>query len=110
LVSAFSRGLVLMSLSMPELVEERLTANPFGAAGTEEWSLAATGMAAVAFAFFEPDPAIKWGHERVAMLRKALATLSAPPCHDSWIFGWMDGGGEGGGWWWVEAASGIEPL
>ena len=79
LVSAFSRGLVLMSLSMPELVEERLTANPLSAAGTEEWSLAATGMAAVAFTFFEPDPAIEWGPERVAMLRKALAALSAPP-------------------------------
>jgi hypothetical protein len=66
-------------LSMPELVEERLTANPFGAAATEEWSLAAIGMAAVAFACFEPGPAIEWGPERVAMLRKALATLSAFP-------------------------------
>ena len=66
-------------LSMPELVEERLTANPFGAAATEEWSLAAIGMAAVAFACFEPGPAIEWGPERAAMLRKALATLSAFP-------------------------------
>ncbi|HTT88271.1 MAG TPA: hypothetical protein VMF65_01870 [Acidimicrobiales bacterium] len=80
LVSAFSRGLVLMSLSMPDLVEERLTAAPFGAAATEQWSLAATGMAAVGFAFFEPDPAVEWGSERVAMVRQALASLRAVPC------------------------------
>ncbi|MDA8300675.1 MAG: TetR/AcrR family transcriptional regulator [Actinomycetota bacterium] len=79
LVSAISRGLILMSLSMPELAGERLKASPFGATGVEEWSLVATGMAAVAFAFFEPDPALEWGPERVAVLRQALAALSAPP-------------------------------
>lgn len=79
LVSALSRGLVLMALSMPELVEARLDASPFGARGTDGWSLAATGMAAVAFAFFEPDPTLKWGPERVARLRQALADLSALP-------------------------------
>lgn len=60
LVSAMSRGFILMSLSTPELVDQRLKASPFGAAGVEEWSLVATGMAAVAFAFFEPDPAVEW--------------------------------------------------
>ncbi|MDA8358163.1 MAG: TetR/AcrR family transcriptional regulator [Actinomycetota bacterium] len=86
LVGAISRGLILMSLSMPELVSERLNASPFGASGVEEWSVVATGMAAIAFAFFEPDPAVKWGPERVAMVRQALATLSGPqwilPRHD----------------------------
>jgi hypothetical protein len=77
LASAISRGLILMSLSMPELAGERLKASSFGAAGVEEWSLVATGMAAVAFAFFEPDPALEWGPERVAVLRQALAALSA---------------------------------
>ena len=69
LVSAISRGLVLMSLSMPELAGERLKVSPFGAAGVKKWSIVATGMAAVAFAFFEPDPALEWDPEPVAVLR-----------------------------------------
>ena len=53
------------------------TARPVGAAGVEEWSIAATGMAAVAFAFFEPDSALELGSEPVAVLRQGRAALSA---------------------------------
>jgi hypothetical protein len=39
----------------------------------------ATGMAAVAFAFFEPDPEVEWAPERWALIRQASASLSASP-------------------------------
>lgn len=38
----------------------------------------ATGMAAVAFAFFEPDPEVEWAPERWALIRQASASLSVP--------------------------------
>jgi AcrR family transcriptional regulator len=75
LVGALSRGLVLMSLSMPELVSERRKASPFGAENVEEWSLSGLGFTSIAFSFFEPDPAVEWDKQRVAKVLRALANL-----------------------------------
>jgi AcrR family transcriptional regulator len=79
LLSANLRGLIVMALSMPDLVQYRAQASPFGAAGTGEWSLAAMGLASIASAFLEPDPATEWDDERVASVRQALSSLSVPP-------------------------------
>ena len=78
LIDATMRGLVIMAQSIPDIAEHRSQANPFGAAGTEEWSLPAVGLAGIATAFLEPDPAIEWDDQRIAAVRQALTTLSLP--------------------------------
>jgi AcrR family transcriptional regulator len=78
LLSATLRGLVIMALSTPDLAAYRAKARPFGAAGTEEWSLAALGLASVALAFLEVDPAIEWDDERQARVRQALSSWLPP--------------------------------
>jgi AcrR family transcriptional regulator len=78
LLSATLRGLVVMALSWPEVAEQRLQASPFGADAGGEWSLPAVGLAGIASAFLEPDPAVDWDPERIAAVRRGLATLSAP--------------------------------
>lgn len=78
LIDATMRGLVIMAQSIPDIAEHRSQANPFGAAGTEEWSLPAVGLAGIATAFLEPDPAIEWDDERIAAVRQALTTLNLP--------------------------------
>jgi AcrR family transcriptional regulator len=78
LIDATMRGLVIMALSMPDIAEHRSQASPFGAAGTEEWSLPAAGLAGIATAFLEPDPAIEWDDERIAAVRQALTVLNLP--------------------------------
>jgi hypothetical protein len=78
LLDATMRGMVLTALSTPELAERRVRARPFGAAGLDEWSLAAMGLASIAAAFLEPDPAIVWDEPRVASVREALQSLSLP--------------------------------
>jgi AcrR family transcriptional regulator len=78
LLSASLRGLVIMALSDPGIASHRIQASPFGAAGKDEWSLAALGAASIATAFFEPDPAIEWDDERVASVRHALSRLVPP--------------------------------
>ena len=60
LLSATMRGLIVMALSTPDIAAYRVQASPFGAAGKDEWSLAAIGLASIAVAFLEPDPAIAW--------------------------------------------------
>jgi AcrR family transcriptional regulator len=77
LADATLRGLVIKALSMPEIAERRLQAIPFGAASQDEWSLPAIGLASIASAFLEPDPAVAWGKERRATLREALSRLAA---------------------------------
>ena len=79
LLSASLRGLIVMALSMPDLARHRTLASPFGAASKDEWSLAAMGLASIAAAFLEPDPATEWDDERVSTVRRALSTLSEPP-------------------------------
>ena len=43
-----------------------------------EWSLPALGLAGIASAFLEPDPAVEWDDERIAAVRQALAALVVP--------------------------------
>ncbi len=73
LVDAIMRGLVIMALSAPELTAPQVPASPFGAADQQEWSRPALGVASIASAFLEPDPAIEWDDEHLASVRKALA-------------------------------------
>jgi AcrR family transcriptional regulator len=73
LVDATMRGLVITALSMPEVAESRVSASPFGAAGTAEWSLPAMGLTSIASAFLEPDPAAEWDAQRIAGITAALA-------------------------------------
>ena len=78
LIDATMRGLVIMALSTPDIAARRTLASPFGAAGKDEWSLPATGLAGLAFAFLEPDPAIQWDDGRLAAVRQALTALTLP--------------------------------
>jgi AcrR family transcriptional regulator len=78
LLSATMRGLVVMALSSPDVAEQRLEASPFGADVPGEWSLSALGLAGLASAFLEPDPAVEWDTERIASVRRGLAALSVP--------------------------------
>lgn len=78
LVSASSRGLVIMALSTPDVAQQRLRAKPFGSSTEGEWSLAALGIGSVASAFLEPDPAIEWDDSRIAAVRDALDALALP--------------------------------
>jgi len=78
LIDATMRGLVIMALSIPGIAAQRTLASPFGAAGKEEWSLPAAGLAGLATAFLEPDPAIHWDRERLAIVRQALTALTPP--------------------------------
>jgi AcrR family transcriptional regulator len=77
-VDATMRGLVIMAQPAPDLVTRHLTASPFGATTAQEWSLPALGVASIALAFFEPDPAIEWSPERIAQVRQALAEITVP--------------------------------
>jgi AcrR family transcriptional regulator len=78
LLIATLHGLIVMALSMPEIAAHRVQASPFGAAGKDEWSLAAMGLASIALAFLEPDPAIEWDDERRAGVRLALSRWAPP--------------------------------
>lgn len=78
LAGAAMRGLVLMALSVPGIAGQRVAARPFGAADQAEWSLPSIGLGALAWAFLEPDPAIKWDDERRATVREALAAPALP--------------------------------
>lgn len=78
LLDATMRGLVVLALSMPDLATHRTQASPFGAATRDEWSLAALGVASIASALLEPDPAIEWDDERLARLRQGLGSLTLP--------------------------------
>jgi AcrR family transcriptional regulator len=78
LLSATMRGLIIMALSAPDIAAHRAQASPFGAAGKNEWSLAAIGLASIASAFLEPDPAIEWTGERLASVRHALSSWAPP--------------------------------
>jgi AcrR family transcriptional regulator len=76
LLSATMRGLIVMAVSTPDIAAHRVQASPFGAAGKDEWSLAAIGLASIAVAFLEPDPAIEWDDQRLAGVRQALSSLA----------------------------------
>ncbi len=76
LVDATMRGLVIEALSEPGLGTYRARAIPSGAGKPQEWSLASLGVASIALAFLEPDPAIEWDGERLARAYEALNNLT----------------------------------
>jgi len=78
LLDATIRGLVIMALATPGIAAHRAQATPFGAAARQEWSLPALGLAAIASAFLEPDPAVGWDTDRIARVRQALSCLALP--------------------------------
>ncbi|MGO9078172.1 MAG: TetR/AcrR family transcriptional regulator [Streptosporangiaceae bacterium] len=78
LLTATMRGLFLMALPMPDLAAHQAAAQPFGAAEQAEWSLPAIGLASIASAFLEPDPAVEWDEQRIAAVREALLTVDLP--------------------------------
>lgn len=78
LLSATLHGLIIMALSTPEIATYRAQASPFGATGEGEWSLAAMGIASVASAYLEPDPAISWDDERLNTVRQVLESWVPP--------------------------------
>jgi len=78
LLTATMRGLVIMALPMPELAAHRAKASPFGAATEDEWSMPGMGIASIAAAFLEPDPAIEWDDERITRVREALRRWDLP--------------------------------
>ena len=78
LLSATMRGLIIMALSTPGIAGHRVEASPFGAAGQEEWSMPAIGLAGIASAFLESDPEIHWDEDRLASVRRALRSWAPP--------------------------------
>jgi AcrR family transcriptional regulator len=77
LLTATMRGLVLMALSMPDIGTRRTSASAFGTQRSQEWSLPALGMGAVALALLQPDPAVEWDDERRTSVLQAMAALSS---------------------------------
>ena len=79
LLDAAIRGLVIMALPTPGIAAHRVQAWPAGALASAEWSLPALGMAGLAAAFLEPDPAVEWDSERIARVGRTLSGLTVPP-------------------------------
>ena len=79
LLDAAIRGLVIMALPTPGIAAHRVRAWPAGAVASAEWSLPALGMAGLASAFLEPDPAVEWDSDRIARVGRALSGLTVPP-------------------------------
>jgi len=78
LLGATLHGLIIMALSTPEIATYRAQASPSGAAGKDEWSLAAMGIASIAWTYLEPDPAINWDDQRLTSVRRALRSWTLP--------------------------------
>jgi AcrR family transcriptional regulator len=78
LLSATMRGLVITALSTPDIAAHLTVASPFGAAGKEQWSLPAMGLASIATAFLEPDPATRWDDQRLTEIHRALDAWQTP--------------------------------
>jgi AcrR family transcriptional regulator len=72
LVNAAMRGLVMTALTVPDIANHRMSAQPFDAPGASEWSLPALGLGAIATAFLESDPEFTWDAARAAAIRDAL--------------------------------------
>ncbi|MFD1934975.1 MULTISPECIES: TetR/AcrR family transcriptional regulator [Nonomuraea] len=73
LAQATMRGMVTMALSTPEVATLRLRSAPLGEDRPADWSLPALGIAATAFTFLEPDPAVTWDAGRMAEVGAALS-------------------------------------
>lgn len=78
LLNATMSGLVITALSTPDIATHRVVGSPFEAAGKEEWSLAAIGIASMATAFLEPDPDLEWNAEDLAESQQALRSWTTP--------------------------------
>jgi AcrR family transcriptional regulator len=78
LLNAMMRGLIVTAPSTPEIATRTTVARPFGAAGEGAWSLPATGMASIAMAFLEPDPAAEWDDQRLTEIHRALDAWVTP--------------------------------
>lgn len=78
LVDATLRGLIIMAQPVPRIAASLVSASPFGATTTREWSLPALGAGSVATSFLEPDPAVTWDGERVARIRQLLSSPLPP--------------------------------
>jgi AcrR family transcriptional regulator len=78
LLTASLRGLVIQSLSDPGIAGRRVLARPPGAAAEEPWSLPALGLASIASACLEPDPAVEWTKDHLARVRQELSQLELP--------------------------------
>jgi len=73
LVDSAMRGLVISAPTVPGIAGQPVTARPFDAPETSEWSLPALGLGAIATAFLEPDPGFTWDAARAAAISHALA-------------------------------------
>lgn len=71
-------GLIITTLSTPEVATHLTVANPFGAAGQDNWSLPAMGMASIAVSFLEPDPSAEWDDQRLSEIHRTLNTWLTP--------------------------------
>ena len=78
LLSATMHGLVITALSTPQVATHVMVATPSGAAGEEQWSVPAIGMASIALAFLEPDPTAEWDERRLAEIHRTLDVLATP--------------------------------
>jgi hypothetical protein len=72
LVNAAMRGMIMMALTVPDVAEHRVAAQPFNAPEEGQWSLPALGLAAMATGFLEPDPEFTWDEGRATAIRDAL--------------------------------------
>lgn len=82
MLNATMRGLVIAAPSTPDIVTVRMRGGVFGAADSDEWSLAAIGIASVASGFLEPDPDIEWDDARLTSVKEELRSWVAPPADD----------------------------
>jgi AcrR family transcriptional regulator len=78
LLTATMRGLVITALSTPGIATHLTVASPFGAAGKDQWSLPAIGIASIATAFLEPDPTTEWNDDRLAEIHRVLEAWAVP--------------------------------
>lgn len=81
LLDATMRGLVVTALSAPDVAARQTVARPFGAAGADRWTLPAVGLASIAMAFLEPDPAARWDDRRITEIHRVLDAWAAGDGH-----------------------------
>ncbi|MGX6607361.1 TetR/AcrR family transcriptional regulator [Micromonosporaceae bacterium Da 78-11] len=78
LLSATMNGLVITTLSTPEVASHLMLASPFGTAEKDNWSLPAIGMASIAMSFLEPDPSAEWDAQRLSEIHRTLDAWLTP--------------------------------
>ncbi|ASU82030.1 hypothetical protein CDO52_03850 [Nocardiopsis gilva YIM 90087] len=74
LANAMVRGLVVMAPTTPALSEETVRADLFGAPDPADWTLPGLALGALAAAFLEADPDAEFDDDRIAEIRRALAS------------------------------------